>query len=232
MSSPGRRAAPDRPRQIGAQRLAVRRVGGKVGRDLALPPVAVREQALLVVKQLGARLGRKLEVRALDDRVDRAGLLAHAAVDALDHVDVVAGGPPGAVRARLGFDGDRLRRADRLAQLARDAALLAVGIAPERMLAAKARAERSLLVRIVQRHLGLEHVPEGQSEARDQLLPEERTGSAIEKGHWSPLSRADCRSRPESRRSPPPRAARPAGTPSSRAASAGRSGTAAGSRAP
>src|SRR5687768_14350113 len=105
--------------------LAVRRVGGKVGRDLALPPIAVREQFLLVVVQLGARLRRELEIGALDDGIDRAGLLAHAAVDALDHVDVVARGAPRAVRARLGFDDDRLRRADRLAQLARDAAFLA-----------------------------------------------------------------------------------------------------------
>src|SRR3546814_19320328 len=42
----------------------------------------------------------------------------------------------------LGFDGDRLRRADRLAQLAGDAPFLAVGIAPQGVLATEARAER------------------------------------------------------------------------------------------
>src|SRR3546814_1930987 len=64
---------------------------------------------------------------SLDDGVHRAGFLAIAAIDALRHVDVVARGAPAAVGARLGLDGDRLGRADRLAQLAGDAALLAIG---------------------------------------------------------------------------------------------------------
>src|SRR3546814_7236176 len=58
---------------------------------------------------------------------DLAGLLAIAAIDAFRHVDVVARGAAAAVGARLGLDGDGLGRADRLAQLAGDAALLAVG---------------------------------------------------------------------------------------------------------
>src|ERR1700756_630089 len=96
--------------------------------ELALPAVAVGEQALFVVVELLARLGGELEVGALDDGIDRAGLLAQAAVDALHHVDVVAGGAARAVvAARTGLDGDGLGRADRLAQLAGDAALLAVG---------------------------------------------------------------------------------------------------------
>lgn len=48
----------------------------EVGRNLSLHPVAVLEQLLLVVQQLLARLGRKLCVLGLDDRVDRAGFLA------------------------------------------------------------------------------------------------------------------------------------------------------------
>src|SRR5712691_3844292 len=113
--------------------------------DLALPAVAVGQQPLLVVVELLARLGGELEVGALDDGVNRAGLLAQPAVDALHHVDVVAGGAAGAVvAARARLDGDRLRRADRLAQLAGDATLLAIGIATERMLAAEARAELAL----------------------------------------------------------------------------------------
>jgi hypothetical protein len=80
------------------------------------------EQLFLVVEKLLARLGRELEVRSLDDRIHRAGLLAQAAIDALHHVDVVARGAAAAVvAARLGLDGDGLGRADRLAQLAGDA---------------------------------------------------------------------------------------------------------------
>src|SRR3984893_16202882 len=129
----------------------VRRVERAVLSDLALPTVAVREQALLVVVELLAGLGRELEVRPLDDGVDRARLLAQAAVDALHHVDVVAGGATGAVAAApTGLGGDRLRRADRLAQLAGDAGLLAVRVAAQRVLAAKARRQLTLLERIVE----------------------------------------------------------------------------------
>src|SRR5215467_8050392 len=107
----------------------VGRVERDVLGDLALPAIAVREQALLVVVELLAGLGRELEIRALHDRIDRAGLLAQPAIDAFDHVDVVAGGAAGAViAAGTGLDGDRLGGADRLAELAGDAAFLALGI--------------------------------------------------------------------------------------------------------
>src|SRR5215467_5256259 len=148
--------------------------------DLALPAVAVREQTLLVVVELLARLGRELEIRALHNGIDRAGLLAQAAIDAFDHVDVVAGGPARAiVAARTGLDGDCLRGADRLAQLAGDAALLAIGIAAQRMLAAEARRDRPLLERIVECRLGLEEVAHGEEERRDELLQDQRPGGKL-----------------------------------------------------
>src|ERR1700683_5037650 len=120
--------------------LSVRRVEGQIRGDLSLPAVAIRQQLVLVVEQLFAGLGGEFEIGPFDDGVDRAGFLAEAAIDAFGHVDVVPGRTPAAVGARLGLDGDRERRADRLAQLAGDAAFLAVGIAPERVLAAEARA--------------------------------------------------------------------------------------------
>lgn len=49
-----------------------------------------------------------------------------------------------------------LGRADGLAQLAGDAALLAAGVAPQGVLSAEAWAERPLLERVVDRHLRLE----------------------------------------------------------------------------
>src|SRR5712671_3756074 len=120
--------------------------------DLALPAVAVGQQSVLVVVELLARLGRELEVGPLDDGIDRAGLLAQPAVDALHHVDVVAGGAARAVvAAGTRLDGDGLGRADRLAQLAGDAALLPIGITPERMLATEAGRLRTLLEGIVER---------------------------------------------------------------------------------
>src|SRR5712671_3226174 len=152
----------------------VRRVEGEVLGDLAFPAVAVRDQALLVVIELFARLGRELEIRAFHDGVDRAGLLAHAAIDAFHHVDVVAGGAARAVvAARTGLDGDGLGRADRLAQLAGDAALLAVRIAAQRMLAAEARRERALLERIIEGRLALEEVAHRQRDGTDEFLQEQ-----------------------------------------------------------
>src|ERR1700716_4361308 len=97
---------------------AIRRVGLQVGRDHRLPLVAVGEQLVLVVHQLLAGLGREFEVRSLDDDVNRTALLAEAAIDAFRLVDVVTRRAPAAVVARLGLDGDGLRRADRLAELA------------------------------------------------------------------------------------------------------------------
>ncbi len=61
--------------------------------------------------ELFARLGGELEVRPLDDRIDRAGFLAEAAIDALHHIDVVTHRAARAVvAARPGLDGDGLRR--------------------------------------------------------------------------------------------------------------------------
>ena len=78
--------------------------------------VAIRQQALLVVVELLGCLGCELEVRSQDDGVDRAGLLAEAAVNTFHHVDVETSGSPRAVVApRSRLDGDGLRRADRLA---------------------------------------------------------------------------------------------------------------------
>src|ERR1700751_4185657 len=147
------------------RQLPVRRVEREVLGDRALPPVAVREQPLLVVVKLLARLSREFEVRALDDGIDRAGLLAQTAVDAFDHVDVVARGAARAVvAARTRLDGDRLGRTDRLAQLAGDAALLAVGIAAQRVLAAEARRDRVLLEWIVDGRLRPEEIAHRQDE--------------------------------------------------------------------
>src|SRR5262245_29004824 len=149
--------------------------------NLALPAVAVRKQALLVVVELLAGLGRELEVWPFDDGVNRAGLLAEAAVDALHHVDVVTRGAAGAViPPRAGLDGNRLRRADRLAQLTGDAALLAVRIPAQRMFAAEARRDRPLFERVVERGLGLEEIAHGEEERRDELLEEQSAGRVIE----------------------------------------------------
>ena len=74
----------------------------------------------------------------LYNSVDRAALLAKTAVDALCHVDVVACCPPAAVHALLRLNCDTLRRADGLAELAGDAALLSCRVPSQGVLASEA----------------------------------------------------------------------------------------------
>src|SRR3546814_241716 len=116
---------------------------------------------------------------------------------------------------------------DLLAQLAGNATLLAVGIAPQGVLATEARAERPFLVRIIDRVFRPEHGLQGQPQAFDQLRQEEAAGRSVEYSH-SPFPlismslrhppSAACRRVPDIRPPGPPRRATAAGTLSNRAA--------------
>src|SRR5690349_1927309 len=153
--------------------LAVRRVRGAVLGDLLLVAVAHREQHFLGVVQVAALLAVVLEDARLDDRIDRAGLFAQPAEDALGEIDVVAGRAAGAVGALLRLDGDRERRADRLAQLAGDAAFLAVWVAAQRVQPAEARAGRGFLFGELDGDLPPEEVAPGEHHALHQLDEQE-----------------------------------------------------------
>mmetsp|Transcript_41709 Transcript_41709/g.102751 ORF Transcript_41709/g.102751 Transcript_41709/m.102751 type:complete len:233 (-) Transcript_41709:112-810(-) len=160
--------------------LAVERLAREVLGNLLLPLVPVVEQLLLVVQQLLVRVGGVLEVRALHDGVHGARLLAEAAEDALRHVDVVARGPAAAVLPLLRLDGDGLRGAHRLAQLASNAPLLARGVPPQRVLPAEARAQRTFLKRVVNRHFGLPEVLHRQRHATEHLGEEQRLRGGVQ----------------------------------------------------
>src|SRR5690606_9367925 len=162
---------------------AIRRVGGDRRGDLALPAFAVRQKLFLVVHQLLAGLGGELEIRAFDDRIDRAGFLAEAAIDAFGHVDVIARGAAAAVLAGLGFDGDDERVANRFAKVAGDATFFAIGIAAQGMLTPETRAQPSLFKGIVERRLGAEEIFQRQPHGRDELGQEKGSDSAIEYSH-------------------------------------------------
>src|SRR5690606_25884329 len=164
--------------------LTVGSVLSKVLGDFAFPAVTVREQAFLVIEQLFAGFRRKLEIRTLNDGIYRAGFLTEAAVDALGHVDVVPGGAAGAVLTRFGFDGDGLSRANGFAELAGNAPFLAVRVATQRVLATKTRAQRPLLVGIVDRRLLLEHVLESQGHALHEFREEELLGGKSERHRY------------------------------------------------
>ena len=95
----------------------------------------------------------------------------------ISSIDVEADGPARAVvTSRPCLNGDGLRRADRLAQLTRDATLLSIRITTQRKLAAKTGRERPLLERLVQRHLRLEEVAQRQDERPHEVHQKDRPG--------------------------------------------------------
>src|SRR4051794_12748878 len=152
-------------------------------RDLFFVAVADGEQHRLGVVEIAPLLAVVFERTRLHDGIDRAALLAKAAEDALREVDVVACGAPRAVGALLGLDRDGERRTHRFTQLAGDAALLAIRIAPQRMQSAEAHALRCLLLGEEHRHLAREHVPSGERETLAELQQEpgvEELSNAVE----------------------------------------------------
>src|SRR5690606_9227324 len=144
---------------IAPRRSAVPGVRLPVGRDFLFVAVTDGEEHLLGEVQVAPLLAVVLVDVRLDDGIHRAGFLAESAEDALREIDIVTGGAPGAVLALGGLDRDRERRADRLAQLARDAALLPVGIAPQGMQPAEPGRHRRLLLGVLDRDLAREEIP-------------------------------------------------------------------------
>src|SRR5690606_13202183 len=164
-------------------RLAVAGVGLPVAGDLLLVAVPDGEKHRLRVVEVAALLAVVLERARLDDGVDRAGLLAEAAEDALHEVDVVAGGAPGAVLAHVGLDVDGERRADGLAELAGDAALFPVRVAPQGVQAAEARAHGRLFLGELHRDLAREEVAPGERHAAQKLEEQEAAEEFDEARH-------------------------------------------------
>ncbi len=89
--------------------------------------------------------------------------------------------PPGTVGALIRFDGDRQRRADGFAQLAGDAALLAVLVAAQGVQAAKAWRQRRLFLGELHRDLAAEGVLAGDGQALEQLDQHEAGQEVLER---------------------------------------------------
>src|SRR5690349_8319957 len=100
------------------------------------------------------------------------------------------------------------------------------------MFAAEARRDRPLLERIIQRRLRLEEIAHGEKERRYEFGQEKPAGGCVDVDTHEGLTSAQCRRTAAHRRRSPPPPATSAGTPSSRAASADRSGSAARSPLP
>ena len=131
--------------------LSIRRIRPRHRCQLRLPLIPIRQQLFLIIQQLLPRLGRILGIRTLHNRIHRTTLLAEAAVNALRHVNIVAGGASAAVLALLGFDRDGLGRADGFAEFAGDAAFFARGVAAEGVFAPEAGADGALFEGVVDR---------------------------------------------------------------------------------
>lgn len=85
----------------------------------------------------------------LDNRVNRATLLAVATVDTFGHVDIISCRPATSVLAFLGFDGNSLGRADGFAKLAGDATLFTGGVPTEGVLTTETRGDGTLFKGVV-----------------------------------------------------------------------------------
>src|SRR3546814_4969319 len=127
----------------------------------------------LVVDQLLGRFSRKFEIRALDDRIHRAGFLAETTIDALRHVDVVARCSAAAVCPRFSLDRNRLGRTNRLTQFARNATFFPLGIAAQHMFTPKTWADRVLLLGIVDRRFWLDEIFQLLQMSRDDPYDEQ-----------------------------------------------------------
>ena len=62
-----------------------------------LPPIAVLQKFLLVIDKFLASLGRKFEIWAFNNRIDRTRFLTKTTINALHHVNVIAHRAPCAV---------------------------------------------------------------------------------------------------------------------------------------
>jgi hypothetical protein len=139
-----------------------------------------REQHVLRVDQVVARVLGDLVLRLERDRVEGTGELAVAAEDAAAEVDLVdprvALACGDAVRrgVLLGDHPDAVRRARGGAERAADALLEPVLVPPESVPAAEARVDGPLVLRVLLRDRLLEDVLERDPEALDRV---ERLGA-------------------------------------------------------
>src|SRR5579872_2579988 len=152
--------------------LPVRRVRGLVGRDHGLVPLAHGQQLVLAHDVLAAMFHVIFVDARENDGIDRADLLAEAAGDALEEVDIVATGPAGAIGSDFRVDGDAHRGTNGLTQLARDAAFLSVRVTAKRVQPAESWRLRRLLLRIIERVLGAEELAQGDSHPAPELRQE------------------------------------------------------------
>ena len=92
-----------------------------------------------------------------NDGIGWTCLLAKAAINALEQINVVARSAARAVQPLFGINSDAQRRAYRLAQVSGDTALLTVGVAAQRMKATETWRQWCFFFGVLYRYLASEH---------------------------------------------------------------------------
>src|SRR5512135_1166807 len=141
--------------------------------DLHFVSFTVRQQHGLGVIQVTALLAVVFIDACFDDGIHRTGFFAETAKNAFGQVDVVLRGAARTVCTLRHFDLDRHCRANRLAQLAGDAALLTVRITALRMQTAEAEALWRLFLRIFDGDVAREEITPGHRETLEQFEQQE-----------------------------------------------------------
>ena len=126
--------------------------------------------------------GCKLVVRAFHNGIDGTCLLTEPAINALGHINVVSGGPTGAVFAGFGLDRNGLGGTYRLAKLAGDATLVSRGVSPQRVFPTKAWAQVAPLERVVDGDLWLETDLQGEGQPTNDFRQEKNLGGPVKDG--------------------------------------------------
>ena len=152
----------------------------QVSRNFLLPAVTVRQKLLLIVQKFFVRERGVLKVWTLNDGIHRARFLAKAAEDALGHIYVVSSRSSATILSLLSLNRDSLRRADGFTQLTRDTSLFTRRVSSQRVFPAESRRQRSLLERVVDRHLFVKEVLQRQRHSPQKLRQRERLRRRIQ----------------------------------------------------
>ena len=143
---------------------------------LGLPLISVFKQLGFIVEKFLVQKCRVFEVRSFNDSIDRAGLGAETAENALGHINIILSGSSRAVWSWLGLDDDGKGWAGGLAELAGDASLFTGWVSSEGMLASEHGGEDSLLPWVMNDVIWFEGSPGGHEKkwpgqlTHDQLL--------------------------------------------------------------
>jgi len=165
-------------------------IGLDIASNFHFPLVAVGEKLLLVIQKLLSGLCAELKVGTFNDGINGTRFLTKTAINALGHVNVVAGGTTRVIFTGFRLDRNGLCWTNRLAQLARYATFLTRSVSPQSMLSAKSRAKRILLVRIHNRIWGAEKVLENYKHPPYELSKQEQLSGFVEGGGCFVITRA------------------------------------------